>query len=137
MQWTFTSYTGIMNIIYHCYFVSTLKVYRDEGEVDTSSAQWKWQLMMTSLSEHRQVRYWRKSMVWQRELILTLAILRQRPWNLLRNSTIHFHISSYYATYLLSITVLTPWQLQFIEIFRPSSLIWQGKIYAKSSQGKR
>ena len=34
---------------------------------------------------------------------LTLSILMPRPGNLLKNSIIHFHICSYFATYLLTV----------------------------------
>ena len=41
---------------------------------------------------------------------LTLSILTPRPWNLLRNSTIHFHICSYSTTHLLRVTGSTLWR---------------------------
>ena len=57
---------------------------------------------------------------------LTLWILVPRSWNLLRNSTIHFHICSYSATHLLRVTGSTLWRLQFHNISSLfTNLIWR------------
>ena len=47
-----------------------------------------------------------------------------RPWNWLRNSTIHFHICSQSAKYLLMVTGSTLWRSQFYNI--SSNLLLEG-----------
>ena len=53
-----------LTLVYH---VQALKVYR-LTEVDAISMQRKRELMMTSLTVKRRTRYWRKSLIRQREL---------------------------------------------------------------------
>ena len=55
---------------------------------------------------------------------LTLSILMPRPWNLPRNSTIHFYICSY-SVYLLRVIGSTLWRSQFHNI---SSLFTKAQL---------